>query len=152
MDATLKRLHDYNHWATKTLLSHLENQLTVPEYTLKLMQHIINAESIWTSRICTEAQKVGVWEEHSLQRCMEIHNESTETLGKRLNSALDLEKEISYVNSLGEAYTDNIHDVLIHVFNHATYHRAQIAKDLRINGLEPINTDYILFIRQCAKK
>ena len=41
-------------------------------------------------------------------------------------------------------------DILIQVFNHGTYHRAQVAKDLRGNGLAPVNTDYITYVRALA--
>jgi uncharacterized damage-inducible protein DinB len=34
------------------------------------------------------------------------------------------------------------------VFNHGTYHRAQVARDLRQHNLEPINTDFIFYVRQ----
>jgi uncharacterized damage-inducible protein DinB len=34
----------------------------------------------------------------------------------------------------------------------ATYHRAQIAMDLREKGFEPVNTDYIVFARLGAGK
>jgi uncharacterized damage-inducible protein DinB len=30
---------------------------------------------------------------------------------------------------------------------HGTYHRGQIAMQLRQQGLEPVNTDYIMFLR-----
>lgn len=147
MDATLQRLQAYNNWATESLLSHLEKLVNIPESSLKMMQHIINAESIWISRIILEKPKVGVWQEHTLQECAKIHQESSGVIKNLLSSDLDLNRDISYVTSLGDPYINNVHDILIHVFNHATYHRAQIAKDLRNNGLEPINTDYILYVR-----
>lgn len=151
MDATLQRLQVYNNWATTSLLRHLAEQSAVPENTLILMQHIINAESIWTSRISSEKPTVGVWEAHTLEECAEIHKQSSEKLSQLLKAEQGLNTQISYVTSKGDPYTDNMHDILIHVFNHATYHRAQIAKDLRNNGLEPINTDYIQFMRLTGK-
>ncbi|WP_414711827.1 DinB family protein [Sphingobacterium sp. UBA1498] len=45
------------------------------------------------------------------------------------------------------AFHNKVNDILLHVFNHGTYHRAQIASEMRRNGVEPINTDYITFIR-----
>lgn len=55
---------------------------------------------------------------------------------------------IVYANTKGEAFQTAIHDIMIQVFNHGTYHRAQIACNLRQGGLEPVNTDYITFVRQ----
>jgi uncharacterized damage-inducible protein DinB len=147
MDATLLRMQAYNNWANKILLSHLMIQPTLPPACLKLMQHIANTQSIWISRILSETPTVGVWEEHNLASCLEIHQESAAIIDNILTSDMDLAKDISYVNTQGNSFTNAVQDILIHVFNHATYHRAQIAKELRANGLEPLNTDYISFVR-----
>jgi uncharacterized damage-inducible protein DinB len=36
---------------------------------------------------------------------------------------------------------------MIHLVNHSSYHRAQIAMLLRQKGFEPINTDFITYDR-----
>ncbi|WP_448634332.1 DinB family protein [Pedobacter panaciterrae] len=36
---------------------------------------------------------------------------------------------------------------MLHVFNHGTYHRAQIAKEMTMHNIKPVNTDYIQFMR-----
>ena len=51
-------------------------------------------------------------------------------------------------NSKGETFSNKIKDILFHIINHSTYHRAQIATDLKQNGIEPINTDYIFYKRK----
>ncbi len=45
------------------------------------------------------------------------------------------------------AFTNVIQDVLFHFINHSTYHRGQIAIQMKEAGLEPIATDYIFFKR-----
>lgn len=60
----------------------------------------------------------------------------------------NLEELISYSNSKGEMFSNTIDDVLFHVINHSTYHRAQIATDLKIAQIESANTDYILYRRK----
>jgi uncharacterized damage-inducible protein DinB len=37
-------------------------------------------------------------------------------------------------------------EVLVHVANHGTYHRGQVATLLRQLGKVPIATDYLLFV------
>ena len=37
--------------------------------------------------------------------------------------------------------------IMIHLVNHSSYHRAQIAMLLRQNGFEPVNTDFITYDR-----
>jgi len=38
--------------------------------------------------------------------------------------------------------------MLLQAFTHGGYHRGQIAMQLRQQGLEPVNTDYIIWVRQ----
>jgi uncharacterized damage-inducible protein DinB len=61
----------------------------------------------------------------------------------------DFEKIISYKNSRGDAFENRLSDILAHVINHGTHHRAQIGQQLKSGGLEnlPI-TDYIFYIRE----
>jgi uncharacterized damage-inducible protein DinB len=41
---------------------------------------------------------------------------------------------------------------MIHLVNHSTYHRAQIAILLRQQGFEPVNTDFITYDRVITKQ
>ena len=59
----------------------------------------------------------------------------------------DLTATMSYTNSKGQTFSNSIRDILFHVINHSTYHRAQIATEFKQNGLEPLVTDYIFYKR-----
>ena len=147
MGTTLKRLSAYHFWAMDRLFRHMEALPALPPACLKLIQHVVNAESIWTSRIKGEKPVVGVWEEHPLADCQVLHHRSAALLRLIIDSTVELDRVIPYVTTGGEPFENSIHDILIHVFNHGTYHRAQIAKELRTNNIEPVNTDYILYVR-----
>lgn len=54
---------------------------------------------------------------------------------------------VKYSNTKGQEFSNSLYDILLHLFNHGTYHRGQIATDMRRNGLEPLNTDYITMVR-----
>jgi len=56
-------------------------------------------------------------------------------------------RELTYTNYVGEPYTNNVEMIMIHLVNHSSYHRAQIAMLLRQKGFEPINTDFITYDR-----
>lgn len=59
-----------------------------------------------------------------------------------------LEHEFIYRNLKGERFKQPVHLVLMHVFNHGTYHRGQLVTMLRQAGIESIPaTDFILFTR-----
>lgn len=148
MESTLNRLLKYQIWAMDRLFNQLEALPLIPPAALKLLQHIVNAESIWMSRVAGEKQVVGVWETLPLHECRSLHQSSVQKLQTVLNNNQDLEQVISYVNTSGDAFSDPMHDIIVHVLNHSTYHRAQIAKEMRMHNIDPINTDYITYVRK----
>ena len=50
--------------------------------------------------------------------------------------------------AIGRTFTLPRWAILRHIVNHATYHRGQIAADLRAAGLTPPYTDFIHAVRQ----
>jgi uncharacterized damage-inducible protein DinB len=147
--STLEKLAAYNYWANNRLLQHLENiHAEIPDTTLQLLSHVVNTQAIWLSRIENKPIALMPFDTHTLAQCRELHGASSQQL--QTLAALtqpELAAEVNYTNTKGEGFTNSIHDILTHVFNHSTYHRAQIARDLRQNNLEPINTDYIFYVR-----
>ncbi len=54
-----------------------------------------------------------------------------------------------YENSKGEQFKQPIFQMLLHVFNHGTYHRGQLVTMLRQLGVENIPaTDFIVWSRE----
>jgi uncharacterized damage-inducible protein DinB len=149
---TLEKLAAYNLWANETLVNWLENiGDTVPATTLHLLSHISNAQLIWLSRIKNMAPSHGVFDDHSLPDCREmLYSSSDQLLELAAMPIIGLTQLISYTNTQGEGFETSIEDILIQVFNHGTYHRAQVAIDLRQHGLAPVNTDYITYVRALA--
>jgi uncharacterized damage-inducible protein DinB len=62
----------------------------------------------------------------------------------------ELQRLISYTNSLGASYDSMVHDILTHAVVHASYHRAQVATRLRDHGFEPVNSDFITYCRELS--
>jgi uncharacterized damage-inducible protein DinB len=58
-----------------------------------------------------------------------------------------LTETINYRNSKGAMFGNITRDILFHIINHSTYHRAQIAFEFKQNNLEPIVSDYIFYKR-----
>lgn len=149
---TLEKLAAYNLWANDTLVNWLGNMgEAVPSTCLHLLSHICNAQLIWLSRIKNIVPGYGVFDEHSLAECREmLDGSSDQLLELAAMPSIGLTQVIGYTNTQGEAFETSIEDILIHVFNHGTYHRAQVARDLRQQGLTPVNTDYITYVRALA--
>ena len=144
-----EQLWQYNNWANEVLFKAFEaygDRMPVP--CLRLLSHIFNAQSTWLSRVNGEKPMVGLWDMHDLEACKKLHAETSEGIRTAIERhADDLDIKIEYANSRGQVFQNTLLDILFQVFNHATYHRGQIAMDMRINGLEPVNTDYINFVR-----
>lgn len=150
MSDSIYQLWQYNDWANKLLLNTLKvYENTLPPSCLRLLSHIVNAQLTWLSRINGEPSPVGIWDEHTLSVCEKYHILSSEELQNKVeNYKHDEMQPIRYTNTKGEIFENSLQDILIHIFNHGTYHRAQIATEMRINGLDPVNTDFITFVRK----
>ncbi|GIM62192.1 hypothetical protein CAPN008_22420 [Capnocytophaga canis] len=113
---------------------------------MRLINHLIKAQQIWNIRIDNEIE-FGVWQINEWNKISKINDENyTKTL--KIIRENNLENIIEYQNSKGQKFTNKIEDVLFHIINHSTYHRAQIAVDIKNYGIEPINTDYIFYKRK----
>jgi uncharacterized damage-inducible protein DinB len=144
----LEHFCKYNNWANSllyhTLIAHAD---MLPESCVLLFSHIVNAQSIWIARINGTNSGVSVWQLHDLQTCGMLLEESVNSMlllkvPETADSPL-----ITYKTSTGDLYETSVADILLHMFNHATYHRAQIAREMRASHIEPVNTDYIQFVR-----
>jgi uncharacterized damage-inducible protein DinB len=146
---TLNRLLKYNNWANQLLIASFKDMgALLPNKCIHLLSHIVNTQSVWLSRLNGTTQSFGAWDEHTIATCEIIHNESSAMLEQQiLLPAEKLSEIIEYVNSTGKTFHTSRYDILIHILNHSTYHRAQIASQYRLNSLEPINTDYINYVR-----
>lgn len=140
-------LFEYNdHCNQKLTELFLKSGNSVPDKTQQLFHHILNAHRIWNHRINPAFPSVGVWETGILENCSEINRENTDATVFILKN-FDLNQAISYSNTKGKHYCNSVRDILFHIINHSTYHRGQIASDLRQHGIDPPVTDYIFYKR-----
>lgn len=142
-----KDLFQYNHDTNQKLLAHIiPHEKQLPERVLFLFSHIQNAHHIWIQRIIQEQAHYTVFQTHSLNTLQTLNETNySETLSILNNK--ELNQIIDYTNSKGEKYKNTIQDILFHIINHSTYHRAQIASLFRTSEIEPIPTDYITYKR-----
>ncbi len=120
---------------------------TVPEKSIRLFSHVLNAHHLWNARILDKKPVYTVWQLHTMADWGDIHYENQRNSFEILTTADNFEKRIAYENSEGKSYTNTIQDILFHIINHSTHHRSQISMDLRNNGLEPIPLDFIFYRR-----
>ncbi|WP_312824933.1 DinB family protein [Epilithonimonas sp.] len=140
-------LLEYNSHFNQLLIKiYLENKDSFNEKMTLLLNHILNAQQIWNSRIIIE-ESFGVWQINPDEKLSEINQSNFENSIKILNER-NLDEIIAYRNSKGDDFQNSILEILFHFINHSTYHRGQIAMLMKQVGLEPINTDYIFYKRK----
>ena len=142
------KLYEYNIWANKRVLNALNSQNVSDEKILGLLGHIVAAQFLWLHRIKgLPAPGVKLWGAYTLPQL----NTMAEMAGNQwlefVKSTENFDREMSYRNYTGDPYTNNVENIMIHLVNHSSYHRAQIAMLLRQKGFEPVNTDFITYDR-----
>ena len=149
MQAYFKKMFEYTNWANFTILDALEQNQISNEYIIKLMSHIVNAQFVWLDRIIKQQHNFQVWGVLTYTQIRTALQENHALWLAYLDETKpeDLSATISYTNQSGNAFESVVSDIITQVTNHATYHRAQIAKALRELGFTPPNTDFIMYCR-----
>ena len=140
----------YDYWANRECLFALTDATRVPPKVLRLIAHTLSAQKLWLERLQRVPQSVAVWPSSTLEDCGALADEMLSAWKNYLTGLplSDLEKQIDYRNSKGEAWSSRVEDVLIHVLMHSAYHRGQVALEMRAAGLQPAYTDFIHGVRQ----
>ncbi len=147
MSALLERLHTFNKWANNQVINSIIDSEIEDEKVLSLMSHILNAESIWIERIYGEsAARYSLWQKHGADDMPNIHEDLLADLRDIFENE-DLSAKIEYVNSKGVEYDSTIEEILLHIVDHATYHRGQLATRYRELGIKPLETNVINWTR-----
>jgi len=147
MKPFFNQLFDYNFYCNKSLIEKCKELKEVSEKTISLFSHILNAHHIWNMRLLGKEIKYGVWQLHELNTWEDIHYENQRTTFEIITNSDDLEKRVDYETTEGRVFANELKDILFHIINHSTHHRGQIVADLRANGIEPENLDYISYKR-----
>lgn len=156
MKEALERAWAHVAWANGRLgrtLAEVEGEPGARE-ALRLFGHVVAAERVWLDRVRQGTSDHPVWPAEGAEAdlgallSLAVRNaEEAQGLLARSDED-DLERPVSYRNTSGTAFETSLGDILLHVALHGAYHRGQAAQALRGGGLEPVNTDYITFVRQ----
>ena len=119
----------------------------VPEKTIELFSHILNAHHMWNARIMDRKPDYAAFQIHKVKDWGDIHYENQRSSFEITTNAEDFEKRIDYENSEGRLFISNLQDILFHIINHSTHHRGQISMNFRQNSIEPIPFDHINYKR-----
>lgn len=143
-------LFQYTGWANDRVLGALRAADAVPEQAVELFSHLLRAQDMWYGRAQgTDHATLDLWVDEDLSACAD----RVEASAQRWQTALDnrgpneLDRSIAYTNSTGTLFETPLRDILNHVVNHGTHHRAQIALVLREASIAPPTTGYIFYLR-----
>lgn len=146
--AFMQNLFDFNLACNDALLLLLiENEDHLDGKIVPLINHIINAHQIWNNRIAASEMPYGVWEIHKFKDLERLNRNNHEKSDLILKS-YPLDQKVHYKNSKGLAFENSVGDILFHVINHSSHHRAQIASMVKNYGINPPVMDYIFYKRE----
>lgn len=150
-------LLNYDRWASNRLLQAMESEGIENPKALRLFMHTFDAQQVWHDRIRHSIFKEKF--DNSLPSYQDGDlsvakaKEKMDEVHIKLDRLIDyieearLEKSIAYASLEGGQYLNSLEDILTHIVNHGTHHRAQISALLRSEGHTPPQTDYIYFTR-----
>jgi len=162
MKELLLQYANYSVWANTAIFNLIAS---LPETTQKAevrssfsslyatVLHMLDAESIWWQRLKLQER---------IQRPSDDFAGDFNTLSKALlqqgkawsgwiaaASLPQIEHQFKYQNSKRESFKQPVYEMLLHLFNHNSYHRGQLVTMLRQLGVENIpSTDFIEWSRK----
>lgn len=148
MKEYFSKLYQYNAWANSRVLGALQQQKVDHERILTLMSHILSAQFIWLHRIQgLPVDQFPLWKKYELPELVRMGEEVGANWLKFIDANTTFNRQLTYRNYTGDPYVNNVEHIMMHLVNHCTYHRGQIALLLRQQGYEPVNTDFITYDR-----
>jgi uncharacterized damage-inducible protein DinB len=162
MKQLLQQYAAYNLWANKIItdkLSQISTEILYKEMNdsfggiYKTVIHLLDVESIWWQRL--KLQEHVEWPGKNFKGNFEGLSQQLLLLSKQWSDWVHAANDINlthvfgYQNSKKEFFKQPVYEMLLHLFNHQTFHRGQIITMLRQNGIEKIpRTDFIVFSRK----
>ena len=160
MKALLEQYASYNLWADErlfqTVLSLQEAQQkqlvpgSFPSLHLTLL-HLLDASTVWWQRLMKEPV---TWPGKDFNGTTEdvinkiLNQDNLWKVWVQETDEAALKAIVHYETSKKERFAQPAFELLLHLFNHGTYHRGQIVTTLRLLNTEVIPaTDFIVFSR-----
>ncbi len=147
MKIFFNQLFDYNFYCNKKLIELCSATDNIPEKSVELFSHLLNAHHIWNARILGKISELEVWQIHAIEDWGDIHYENQRSSFDITSNTDNFDGRIDYENSEGRLFTNTLQDILFHIVNHSTHHRGQIMMDFRQHSIEPLPLDYVYYKR-----
>jgi len=152
-------LYGYHYWANERILRAAENvsavqflAATESRWSLrKTLVHTMSAEWIWLSRWRGVSPKAGLNEDdfptlESIRTRWRAGEQEMRAFLAALNDEA-LQRVVQYTNTRNQPFAFPLWQLMAHVVNHGTQHRAEAAALLTDWGYSPGDMDLSLFLR-----
>lgn len=156
----IRMLFDYHYWANERILqsaSHVSPDVfdTAQLGYCKLHEtlvHTMSAEWNWRSRWQGVSQKAMLDPNDfpTFDAVRERWDEEQRQMKAFLSTLCDddLDRAVTYTTTNGKQYTNTLWHMMVHVINHGTQHRSELAMLLTELGHSPGDIDVIMFVRE----
>jgi uncharacterized damage-inducible protein DinB len=147
----VRELVAFDAWANHRMAGALVHP-DAPARARELFTHVLAAHDIWWARIGGAEDGGGARPELAPSD----YDAHVERVHARLDALLatesadSLERPISYRDLRGNSHATILREIVVHLVQHGTHHRAQVASLLVQAGLESPRLDFIVFARERA--
>ncbi len=159
----IRHLFDYNYWANGRILA-AAGGLTAEQYTAAMpglsygsvratLVHMLAAEAIWRQRCLENVSPTALLREAdypTLAALRQLWTEEEAAMRDGLARLTEdrLAEPLKYRTTNGTPLREaQLWRLLVHVVNHGTQHRAEVAVALTAWGHSPGDVDYVIYLR-----
>ena len=160
MKQLLQQYAAYNTWANKKILETAKllseeqiNKDIVSSFpsVYKTVLHLMEVENVWWERLkLAEHTTLSGWFTGNFDELSKKLLELSQQWHDWIQNAneVNITHVFAYQNSKKEHFKQPVYEMLLHLFNHQTFHRGQLVTMFRQLGLDKIPpTDFIVFSR-----
>lgn len=156
----IRMLFDYTYWAHRqvwqVVLELTHDQFTHPvEYSIgsvhKQLVHTMSAEWVWLQRIQGQAPSLFDPTDYPTRDAIRAQWDEIEAAVRAYLARLtdeEMQRSVRVTTSRGDQYAHRVGEILLHVANHATDHRAQTLALLFGLGYDTPPQDLIFYLRE----
>jgi uncharacterized damage-inducible protein DinB len=165
MKELLQQYTAYNRWANKKITDRISqlsdeqvNQEIVSSFpsVYKTVMHMMEVENAWWERLrLVEHTTPSGWFSGNFDELAKQLLRLSQQWHDWIRDANDatITHVFAYQNTKKEHFKQPVYEMLLHLFNHQTYHRGQLITMLRQLGADKIpQTDFIVFSRSQPRR
>lgn len=162
MKVLLTQYAAYNLWANQKIIDCIKN---LPDEKInreiissfpsiyKTILHMFDAECMWWQRLklVEYVERPSESFKDNFDELVKLYFNQSRQWDEWVSGASEIQlcHVFAYQNTKKEQFKQPVYEMLMHLFNHTTYHRGQLITFLRQLNVEKIPpTDYIVFCRK----